>query len=143
MAKGSAGRAQLQGVEMERLPNGRCVTRVKFGRKLSTKLQQTYIGKFEGDCSPSSELRCAAEATLQGFQRAYGAAVDKFTFLDIKTVESFDTLAVIVAIAARHEGKTRRLTGFCEITDDLRTGVARAVCNGLNRFLGLAFPGDG
>ncbi len=87
-------------------------------------------------------MRCAAEATLQAFQRAYGAAVDKFTFLDVKTVESFDKLAVIVAMAARHEGKTRRLVGFCEITENLRTDVARAVCNGLNRFLGLAFPGD-
>jgi len=88
-------------------------------------------------------MRCAAEATLQALQRAYAAEVDTFPFLDIKTVESFDRLAVIVAIAARHEGKTRRLVGFCEITEDLRTGVARAVWNGLNRFLGLAFPEDG
>ncbi len=140
MAQGWSGRAQLRGVELERLPNGRCVTRVKMGRKLSTKLHQSYIGKFEGDCSPSSEMRCVAEATLQALQRAYAAAADMFTFLDVKTVESFDKLAVIVAIAAKHEGKTWRLVGFCEISADLRTGVAKAVCNGLNRFLNLAFP---
>ena len=140
MAQGWSGRAQLQGVELERLPNGRCVIRVKMGRKLSTKLQQTYVGKSEGDCSPASELRCAAEATLQALQRTYAAAVDMFTLLDVKTVESFDKLAVIVAIAADHEGETRRLVGFCEVSGELRTGVAEAVCNGLNRFLGLAFP---
>ncbi len=140
MAQGWSGRAQLRGVELERLPNGRCVIRVKLGRKLGTKLQQTYIGKFEGDCSPSSEMRCAAEATLQALQRAYGAAVDTFTFMDIKTVESFDRLAVIVAISARHEGETWRLVGFCEVAEDLRTGVAKAVCNSLNRFLNLTFP---
>ena len=140
MAQGWSGRAQLRGVEMERLPNGRCVTRVKLGRKLSTKLQQTYIGKSEGDCLPASEMRCAAEATLQALQRAYAAAVDTFPFLDVKTVESFDRLAVIVAIAARHEGETWRLVGFCEISEDLRTDIAKAVCNGLNRFLSLAFP---
>ncbi len=140
MAQGWSGRAQLQGVELERLPNGRCVVRVKMGRKLSAKLQQTYIGKSEGDCSPSSELRCAAEATLQALQRTYAAAVDMFTLLDVKTVESFDTQAVIVAIATNHEGKTQRLVGFCEVSEDMRTAVAKAVCNGLNRFLSLAFP---
>ena len=140
MAQGRSARVELRGVELERLPSGRCVIRVKLARKLSTKLEQTYIGKFEGDCSPSSEMRCAAEATLQGLQRVYAAAVDTFTFLDIKTVESFDKMAVIVAITARHEGQTWRLVGFCEISEDLRTDVAKAVCNGLNRFLGLAFP---
>ncbi len=139
MAQGWSGRAQLRGVEMERLPNGRCVTRVKLGRKLSTKLQQTYIGKSEGDCFSASEMRCAAETTLQAL-RAYAAPVDTFTFLDVKTVESFARLAVIVAIAARHEGETWRLVGFCEISEDLRTDIAKAVCNGLNRFLSLAFP---
>ncbi len=140
MAQGRSARVQLRSVELERLPNGRCVTRVKLGRKLSTKLQQTYSGKVEGDCSPSSEMRCAAEATLQALQHAYAAAVDTFTFLDVKTVESFDRMAVIVAIAARHEEETSRLVGFCEISEDLRTGVAKAVCSGLNRFLSLAFP---
>ncbi len=140
MAQGSSRRAQLRGVELERLPNGRCVARVKLVRQLSTKLQQAYIGKFEGDCSPSNEMRCAAEATLQALQLAYGAAVDTFTFLDIKTVESFDRLAVIVAIAVRHEEETWRLVGFCEISEDLSTDVAKAVCNCLNRFLSLAFP---
>ena len=140
MADGSSGRAQLRGVELERLPNGRCLTRVKFGRKLSAKLQQAYFGESEGDCSPSSGMRCAAEATVQALQRAYGTAPDTITFLDIKTVESFDRLAVIVAIAARHEEKTWRLLGFCEVSEDLRIDVARAVCNGLNRFLTLTFP---
>ncbi len=140
MAQGRSGRVQLQGVELERLPSGRCMTRVKLGRKLSTKLRQTYIGKFEGDCSPSSEMRCAAEATLRALQRAYATAADTFTFLDIKTVESFDRMAVLVAINARHEGETWRLVGFCEISEDLRTDVAKAVCNGLNRFLSIAFP---
>ena len=140
MAQGGSGRAQLRGVELERLPNGQCVIRVKIGRKLGAKLQQTYIGAFEGDCSPSSEMRCAAEATLRALQRAYVAAVDMFTFSDVKTVESFDRMAVIVAINARLEGETWRLVGFCEISEDLRTGVAKAVCNGLNRFLELAFP---
>ena len=140
MANGSSGRAQLRGVEQERLPNGRCVTRVKFGRKLSTRLQQAYMGESEGDCSPSSGMRCAAEATVQALQRAYGTAPDTITFLDIKTVESFDRLAVIVAIAVRHEEETWRLVGFCEISEDLSTDVAKAVCNCLNRFLSLAFP---
>ncbi len=140
MANGSSGRAQLRGVELERLPNGQCVTRVKFGRKLSARLQQAYIGESEGDCSPSSGMRCAAEATVQALQHAYGTAADTFTLLDIKTVESFDRLAVIVAIGARHRGKTWRLLGFCEVSEDLKTDVARAVCNGLNRFLTLTFP---
>ncbi len=116
MAQRWSARAQLRGVEMERLPNGRCVTRVKMGRKLSTKLQQTYIGKSEGDCLPASEMRCAAEATLQALQRAYAAAAEMFTLMDVKTVESFETLAVIVAIAARHEGESLRLLGFCAMS---------------------------
>jgi len=139
MVEGGSGRAQLRGVELERLPNGRCVIRVKLGRSLGTKLQQTYIGKSEGDCSPSGEMRLAAEATLQALQRAYAAAVDTFTLMDIKTVESFDKMAVIVAISARHEGEAWRLVGFCEVSEDLRTGVAKAVCSSLNRFLILAF----
>ena len=125
---------------MERLPSGPCVTRVKFGRKLSAKLQQSYMGKFEGNCSPSSQIRCVAEAALQALQRAYEAAVDTFTLLDVKTVESFDkTQAVLVAITTNHEGETQRLVGFCEVTKDVRTAVAKAVCSGLNRFLSHAF----
>lgn len=132
-----APRAQLKDVELERLADGSCVVRVEMVRQLSSLLHQTYVGRAKGECSPSGELRCAAEATLQALERAYSAQKGDFAFVDIKTVESFDKLAVIVAINARHDGKTWRLVGFCEVTEHLRTAAAKAVCNGLNRFLSL------
>jgi hypothetical protein len=135
---GGAPRAQLKDVGLERLDDGSCLVRVEMVHKLSSKLHQTYVGKALGECSPSGELRCAAEATLLALARAYNAKKSDLTFVDIKTVESFDKLAVIVAVNARHDGKTWRLVGFCEVIKNLRTAAAKAVCNSLNRFLTLA-----
>lgn len=140
MSHASSARAQLQEVTFERLEDGaRCVVRVKMGRQLTAALQQTYLGKAEGECSPSNEMVLAAKATLEALERTYGAEAGVFTFGDIKTVESFERLAVIVAIHVEHESGPLRLVGFCEVDVKLTTAVAKAVCNALNRFLTHAF----
>jgi hypothetical protein len=139
MSDASSARAQLQEVTFERLESGGCVVRVKMGRRLSSVLQQTYLGRAEGECSPSSEMVLAAKATIEALERTYGAPAGAFRFGDIKTVESFEKLAVIVAVHVEHESGPLRLVGFCEVDVKLTTAVAKAVCNALNRFLTLAY----
>ena len=140
MADG-ASRAQLKEVGLERLDDGNCLVRVEMVHKLSAALHQKYIGKAKGEFSPASVMRCAAEATLQALERAFHTKEGDLTFVDIKDVESFDKPAVIVAVNARHEGKTWRLVGFCEVVKDVKTTAAMAVCNALNRFLTMTLKG--
>jgi hypothetical protein len=140
MADG-APRAQLKSVDLERLDGGECLVRVEMVRHLSSLLHQTFVGKAEGACTPSEEMRCAAEATLKALERAYGATTGTFSFQGVKTVESFDRLAVLVAVGTSHAGKPFRLVGFCEVVQQLREAAAKATCNALNRFLSMAYGG--
>ena len=106
-----------------------------MGRQLGPSLCQTYVGKAESAWSPVGELRCAAEAALKALERSFGVAEGTFTMLDIKTVESFDCPAVIVAIAAVHGNVSQRLVGFCEVQEDPKLAAAKAALNGTNRFV--------
>jgi hypothetical protein len=135
-----APRAQLKSVDLERLDGGECLVRVEMVHQLSSLLHQTYVGKARGECTTSDEMRCAAEATLQALERAYGATRGAFSLKGVKTVESFERLAVLVAVGTSHAGKAIRLVGFCEIVQHLRDAASKATCNALNRFLSMAYP---
>jgi len=130
-----SARAEFQGVEIQHLPEDRCRARVRLGRKLSARLQQTYVGVAEGAWSPLEELRCTARATLQALERSFQLSEGTLTLLDIKTVESFDCPAVIVAVDAHDEQLRQRFVGFCEVRSDAATAAARSVLNATNRLL--------
>jgi hypothetical protein len=128
-------RAEFQRVEIQHLPDERCRVRVTLGRQLGPNLYQTYVGKAESTWSPVGELRCAADAALKALEHSFGVSEGTFTTLDIKTVESFDRPAVIVAISAVHGNVNQRLVGFCEVQEDPKLAAAKAALNGTNRFV--------
>jgi len=135
-------RADYQGVELQHLPEDRCRARVKLGRKLGARLHQTYIGVADGPWSPLSELQCAARATIQALERAFGIEQGVLTLMNIKTVESFECPAVIVAVMA-HEGPlSQRLVGFCEVTSNPSDAACKAVLNSTNRYLRFRYSSN-
>lgn len=125
----------MQRIEIQHLPDERCRVRVTLGRQLGPNLRQTFVGKGESVWSPINELRCAADAALKALERSFGVAEGTFATLDIKTVESFDRPAVIVAISAVHGDLNQRLVGFCEVQEDPKLAAAKAALNGTNRFV--------
>ncbi len=135
MAAGKSLRAQLKAVAVEHLPGEQCRARVTLARRLGAHLDQTFVGLADGEWSPAGELRCAAAAALKALERSFGTAEGTFTAVDVKTVESFDCPAVIIAVRAEHAGETHRFTGFCEVRGDPPLAAAKAALNGTNRFV--------
>ncbi|MEJ2239574.1 MAG: hypothetical protein P8X82_14855 [Gemmatimonadales bacterium] len=134
-----ATRAELISAEMKQLPDEQCEVTVKLGRELGPSLKQTYIGRAEGPLFPLGEVRCTAEASLRALERAFGVEDGTFSVVRLKTVESFDCLAVLVEMSAqpqRSELPRARLLGFCEIKEDAKVAAAKAALNGTNRYVG-------
>lgn len=127
-------RAALEGVEIEHLPDERCRVRVTLARQRG-RLRQSFVGRMEGEWSLPGELRCAAGAALLALERTFGAAEGTFTVQDIKTVESFDCPAVLVAIRTTYQTEVYRFVGFCEVRGNAKEAAAKAALNGTNRFV--------
>jgi hypothetical protein len=128
-------RASLESVDIDHLAEDRCAVRVTLTRQLGQHLRQTFVGKAEGEWSPMGEMRCAAAAALQALERTFSAMAGTFEVQELKTVESFDCPAVLVAIRALHNKETFRFVGFCEVRADPREAAAKAALNGTNRFV--------
>jgi hypothetical protein len=139
MRKRRSERAEFLNVDMEHLPGERCGITVKLGRELGSILEQTYVGKAEGPWSPMGELKCTAEAALRALERSFGVEDGTFAVLELKTVESFDCSAVLVAMSVQSkqpEKPSVRLVGFCEVGKDPKVAAAKATLNGTNRYVG-------
>lgn len=130
-----AGRAQLKGVAVNQLPDDKCHARVTLARRLGEHLTQTFVGDSVGEWSPFGELRTTAAAALLALERTFGAKAGMFVLQDLKTVESFDRPAVLVAIGVEYKKEQVRLVGFCEVKGDPREAAAKAALNATNRFV--------
>jgi hypothetical protein len=139
-----SGRAEFISADLEQLPGEQCRVIVKLGRELGSSLKQTYVGKAEGPMFPLGEVRCSAEAALRALERSFGVEAGTFSVIQLKTVESFDCLAILVAISAQpkqSEGPQARLVGFCEVKEDPKVAAAKAALNGTNRYVGYHLGG--
>jgi len=54
----------------------------------------------------------------------------------VQQVEAFAQTIVVVSLIASRGGNTQTLLGVCDVASDPARGVALAVLNGTNRFLG-------
>ncbi len=135
MTTAGSVRAALEGVEIEHLADERCCVRVTLARHLGAHLRQRFVGKAEGEWSPLGELRCAATASLQALERTFGVRRGTFAVEGIKTVESFDCPAVVVAIQTQHDEETYRFVGFCEVRGNPVEAAAKAALSATNRFV--------
>lgn len=92
------------------------------------------MGRAEG-AGLERAVRCAAQATVDALRRVAGTDRATFELLDLKTVEVFDTQAVIIALSVRYQNETRYLVGFSLAgEDDPPQAAGRAVLNSTNRF---------
>lgn len=125
------------------LEGDQCRARVKLGRNLGPRLKQSFAGQHEGPWSPLGEMQCTAFATLAAIRRAYNVPEDAFQLLGIKTIESFEQPAILVRLHATAGPYSQELVGFCEVRADIPTTIAKAVLNGLNRFIQFALVPQG
>lgn len=127
-------RLRFQEFAFERLPNGRCRSRVI----LSWSDGRRFTGESEGVTSQAGELRCAAVAAVGALSLAVTPGMD-FELLGVKAVRAFDATVVIVSMSARGEGGPARLVGSYLTDNDPPRGAALAVLNATNRILGNYF----
>lgn len=130
MAATPQGRLIFNDFEFERFPNGLCRARVDLGRRSG----DAYTATVEGSGSTTGALRCAAQASLAALEQAVQARYS-FQFVGVKTVSAFDSVIVIVALAASREGASRRLVGSYVTEHDATRAAAIAVLNATNRLL--------
>lgn len=126
-----AERLRFHDFRFERLPNGRCRSRVV----LSWSDGREFVGEAEGVISQAGELRCAAEATVQALGKAVKPGL-VFEILGVKAVRAFDSNVIIVSLSARADGSQSRLVGSYLTEGDSTRGAALAVLNATNRILG-------
>jgi hypothetical protein len=94
-----------------------------------------FAGESEGVISPTGELRCAAEATVQALEKAVKPRLS-FEILGVKAVRAFDANVIIVSLTAKADGSPSRLVGSYLTEGDAARGSALAVLNATNRILG-------
>ncbi len=121
-------RVQFVHLEVEPLPSNRCRYTVEFSHN-----RKTYAGKAEG-AGLEGELRCAALAAGDALGRVAGTDRATFELLDLKTVEVFDTSAVIIALSVHYQNETQYLVGFSLAEEEPPQAAVRAVLNSTNRF---------
>lgn len=103
-----------------------------------------YRGEAVGIGHDVVDLRLCAQATLSALEGLLGAGTE-FKLIGVKSVKAFDDQVAIVGVTARDRetGDSRRLIGTAPaVGEAIPEGVARAVLNATNRYLGniLAAP---
>ena len=96
--------------------------------------ETSFEGTAEGLCSPTGELRCAAQAAVNALEKAVEGKVG-LELLGVKSVRAFDSNVVIVSLSCHHE-VPQRVVGSYLAQEHLPRGAALAVLNATNRMLG-------
>ncbi len=125
-------RVKFVDFEFDRLPNGKCRSRVLLERQAG----EEFEGTAEGMGSQAGELRCAARAATEALVKA----VDRrlvFELLGVKAVRAFDATVVIVSLSCHNGEPATRLVGSCLAEDDRHHRCAAlAVLSATTRLLG-------
>jgi hypothetical protein len=120
--------------DFAREANGQCRASVTLG----FGDEERWVGVAEGLGSDAGEMRCAAEATLRAIAHSCHDAI-VFELLGVKAVRAFDSIVLIVSVALRDGGQSRRLVGSFLAEQDHARGAALAVLNATNRVMGNIF----
>jgi hypothetical protein len=127
----SSERLRFAEFTLDRLPNGRCRSRVG----LTWKDSERFSGESEGLASQAGELRCGAQACVAALTEAVQGGM-AFELLGVKAVRAFDATVVIVSLAVQADGSGHRVVGSYLTENDAARGAALAVLNATNRILG-------
>jgi len=114
-----------------RTPAGLCTAEVELEWLENVRV----VGKATGQSSPVSDLRVAAEATINAIELFSEGAL-QLDLLGVKALRAFDANIIIVSVELkRGEGPTRLLGSHLAEKDPVRSAVV-AVLNATNRILG-------
>lgn len=125
----SPGRPRIVSCRFRRSPSGRCRCQVTFGWSDGHQAQ----GEAEGICSPSGELRCAAEAALAALTG--GGVTPEFELVGVKPLRAFDSTLVIVSLAIRGGSGGPRFVGSVLAEVNPVQAAVRAVLHAVNRVI--------
>jgi hypothetical protein len=128
----SETRIRFEGFELQSQPDDRCAARVV----LAWHPGDEFVGTAEGEDAPLTRLRLAAEATARALETASEGHI-ALKVLNVKAIETFDTVLVIVSLSSRVDERSERLVGSCLIGDDSARGAALAVLKATNRLLSV------
>ena len=90
-------------------------------------------GMAEGVCSPSGELRCAAEACLAAL--AEGVPKRRFDLVGVKALRAFDSTLVVASLAERGGSGGPRLVGSVLAKRNHVPAAVKAVLHAVNRVI--------
>ena len=133
----SGFRLRFGSLEHRTLPNSRFEVQVTLhGRE-----NQLFTGTAEGTNLAEGRMRAGAEATMEALANFLDGKLT-FSFRGARTIRSFDSYVVIVAVQVRsgeevsRTGENLNLIGCVAIPDrNLAQGAALAVLNASNRVL--------
>ena len=128
----SPPRLKFSSFEFARFHNGRCRASVGLEKPDGALIQETVEAVAAAEST--SELRCAAQATLEALGKSVGD-ICTFDLLGVKAIKAFDTTVIIVAITVHHDEQIHRLVGSYLAEENPERGAALAVLNATNRFL--------
>lgn len=124
-------RLRFAGFTMERSHAGRVTCQVT----LEWGVGEKFLGRAEGQASPSGDSRLGAEASIRALE-VFTARKVTFELVGVKVVRAFDANVVIASLLQHGDDGPERLLG-CYLADgDMVRGAALAVLNATNRVLG-------
>ncbi len=124
-------RLRFTSFEFHRSPSGRVVCEVS----LEIAPGESYLGRAEGQASPSGDARLGAEAVIRALEM-FTNGERTFELVGVKVVRAFDANVVITSLVQHGDEGPDRLLG-CYLADgDTIRGAALAVLNATNRVLG-------
>jgi hypothetical protein len=127
-------RLRFVSFKLDRLPSGECRARVTLAWPEGPRFE----GEARGLASQAGELRCAAQACLQGLAQAVQDPA--FELVGVKAVRAFDATVVIVSLGLPGQSEGPRVVGSCLTEGDPPRGAAIAVLNATNRLLARRGP---
>jgi hypothetical protein len=119
-------------VVVEPLPDAQCRAVVQIERQ-GVGL---HSATAQGGSQDLDMLRTVARATADAVSEAFATDGIKVRIRGVQRVEAFAQIVMVVSVIGNRGAKTQTLLGVCDASDDLARGVALAVLNGTNRFLG-------
>lgn len=124
-------RLRFDDFQLERFPNGRCQSRVRFGWTGG----KVFTGEAEGTQTKQGELQASAQAALNA---ASSSVQDRLgmQLRGVKAVRAFDAWVVVVSVSAHPANTSLRLLGAAPcLGNDTSRGAVTAVLNAVNRLL--------
>jgi hypothetical protein len=125
-------RIRFEDFVLQQLPDSRCSARATVAWHPGNE----FVGTAEGEDSPQGQLRLAAEATASALEAAAQGQIG-LTVLNVKALETLETVLVIVSLSSSVDNRSERLVGSCLIKEDPARGAALAVLSATNRLLGI------